>query len=84
MQMDRRRGFPRGDIERAALHFSISEAEAERKLNSGEIILPARGDGLETGRAAGTSSSGAGRMAVGALIGAALGALVGALVGSNE
>lgn len=52
--VERRRGFPRSDVERAARHYGISMEEAERKLGTGEITLPSRGVGLETGRAAGT------------------------------
>lgn len=50
---ERRLGLPRSDIERAARHYGISMEEAERKLKTGEITLPPRGVGLETGRAAG-------------------------------
>lgn len=54
--MQRRAGYPRSDIERAARHYALTYDEAERQLSAGLITLPQRGYGLETGRAAGTTS----------------------------
>jgi len=50
-------GIPRSDVERVAEHYGISLEEAEEwlKIHPVEELLPPRGTGLVTGRAAGTN-----------------------------
>lgn len=58
---ERRRGDPRGDIERLMEHRGISMGEAEELLRTQpvEALLPQRGTGLLLGTAAGIASPGA-------------------------
>jgi hypothetical protein len=51
--VERRKGIPRTDVERAVAHYGITEAEYCE--HPGKYPLPTRGYGLETGRAAGTT-----------------------------
>jgi len=43
---ERRLGNPRSDIERAMQHYGVSYEEAERGLQEGRYVLPARGTRL--------------------------------------
>lgn len=45
---ERRSGFPRSDVERAARHYGLTLEEAKEKLANGEITLPPRGSGIST------------------------------------
>jgi len=56
MQKQRGRGVPRNDVERAREHYpwlaGYSNGQVIEWLESGELTLPGRGYGLESGRAA--------------------------------
>ncbi len=65
MAKERGYGIPRGDIERAREHFPHAtfgkdDEYVRTMLETGELVLPARGTGLSRGTAAGNPGTGFG------------------------
>jgi hypothetical protein len=44
---ERRKGFPRSDVERVMQHYGVSHEEAAKGLSEGRYPLPPRGTDLE-------------------------------------
>jgi hypothetical protein len=44
---ERRKGFPRSDVERVMQHYGVSHDEATKGLSEGRYPLPPRGTDLE-------------------------------------
>lgn len=81
MGYERRRGFPRSDVERVMQHYGVNYDEAVKGMDSGRYVLPERGFRIGQGKAVPTAM-GAG---MGALIGSVagpFGAIVGAALGA--
>lgn len=81
MGYERRRGFPRPDVERVMNHYGVNYDEAVKGMEAGRYVLPERGFRIGQGKAVPTAV-GAG---VGALIGSVagpLGSMAGAAIGA--
>ena len=82
-EKERRFGQPRTDAERVAAHYNISLEEAERWLHIHpvEMLLPERGYGLVSGKAAGVADQTTitGTLLIGGLVGALVGGFLGAI-----
>ena len=48
---ERRKGYPRADVERMAGHYDVDLETAKKMIKAG-VPLPERGTGLDTRRAA--------------------------------
>lgn len=86
MDYERRRGFPRYDVERVMNHYGVSYDEALRGMEAGRYPLPERGFRIGQGKAVPTVvGAGAGALigSVAGPFGTIVGAAVGAWLGSK-